>query len=608
MTVGAESTDTSSIELPSWNLSDIYSSFEDERFVSDCARLVRIQALLQEELNSGVPEDRNAFLNWLSSTLDQLDEYNTLSSTLHAWAEALYTAGQDSEKALVWLNKLEKMMVPMASISVVFYRTLKAHEGLVCELSKEPCLSDRSFLLKKMTQEAEHLLDPHLEDLAAELASSGGDAWSRLHTAVSSNLKVLWDEKTGERKSVTALRSLAHDSDRNIRKKAFNAELDAWQSVEIPMAAALNGVKGWADSLETKRQWTTPLHKAVFQSNMRMQELDALLGSMNTALPLFHRYLKAKASLLGLEKLAFYDIFAPVGSAGKKWTFTESQQLIVEQFERFDPEMAAFASSAFERRWIDAPLRHGKVGGAYCTHFPLRKQPRVLCNYDGSYSSVATLAHELGHAWHYDLVKDLPYSLADYPMPLAETASIFAETLVFEGVLAASSVEEQLNLVEMNLQDSCQVIVDILSRFRFEKEVFEQRTHGELSASEFSAIMKRVQLECYGPALDSEAAHPWMWAVKGHYYSPELGFYNFPYAFGLLFSLGMYDKWEQAGTEFVPIYREVLRRSGQWAASDVAALADFTLSGSQASWNNALALLTARVELFERLVAGKDEL
>jgi oligoendopeptidase F len=290
----------------------------------------------------------------------------------------------------------------------------------------------------------------------------------------------------------------------------------------------------------------------------------------------------------------------------RRWTWEETARFIPGQFDVFDPGMGAFARHAFAFSWIDAESRDGKVGGAYCMDFPLTGESRILCNFEGSFDSVTTVAHELGHAWHHELLKDLPRSLSAYPLTLAETASIFAETIVVEGLLRAvpgtgpEGAGERRRLIEGSLKDSCQVIVDILSRFYFEGELFKRREQGELSPEELCAVMREAQEKTYGDGLDPAQLHPYMWAAKSHYYSPSLGFYNYPYAFGLLFSLGLYARYTGEGPDFARVYRDILRLTGQASVETVVRKAGFNPE-EETFWQEGLGVIGNRVAELERL-------
>jgi oligoendopeptidase F len=273
---------------------------------------------------------------------------------------------------------------------------------------------------------------------------------------------------------------------------------------------------------------------------------------------------------------------------------------VVERFSAFDPAMGSFARKAFDGNWIDAEPREGKVGGAYCMDFPILKESRILCNNEGSFHTLTTIAHELGHAWHHECVKDLPYGLTQYPMTLAETASIFAETVVFEDAIGKAKGAEKASLAEFLLRDGCQIMVDILSRFYFERDVFERRTERELPPEELCGLMLEAQKRTYGDGLDPEKLHPYMWAVKGHYYYSGLSFYNYPYAFGQLFGLGLYARYREEGPSFAARYRDLLAETGKASAEEVAAKAGYDIRKKD-FWLQGMKVFSERVAEFEAL-------
>jgi pepF/M3 family oligoendopeptidase len=362
---------------------------------------------------------------------------------------------------------------------------------------------------------------------------------------------------------MTMIRNLAYDPDEAVRRRAFEAEQTAWASVREPVAFALNAVKGAAITLAKWRGRDGVLHAALDQNRIDRATLDALLVAMRDSFPTFRRYLKAKAGRLGRERLPWWDLFAPVGSVNLRYTWPEASAFIVEQFGRFDGDLAAMALGAFEHRWIDAEPRDGKRGGAFCMGVPAVEEPRILANFDGSFDQMTTLAHELGHGFHGRCQKGLPTLRRGSPMTLAETASIFCETIVFNAALEQAPPEAQVFILENQLMGACQVVVDIYSRYIFETETIKRRARAELSADEMCAIMLDAQRETYGEGLDQEHLHPYMWVMKPHYYYSDLHFYNYPYAFGLLFGLGMYAVYLREGRAFVPRYKELLRATGE---------------------------------------------
>jgi pepF/M3 family oligoendopeptidase len=579
-------------------LTTIYPSFDSPQYQQDEATLDRNITLIQRLLNAAhEPTDVSFML-----LLNVLDDAEDRAETLSAYAEALYTTDTRNERALAEINKLEYQTLPLKQARIRFRSYLVQHQKTIYRfMEQDAALDQYRFFVTESIEKAAHQMPPELENLANDLLRSGGNAWSRLHEALTSTLSAVWDSATGERKTVTALRELAYNPDRAIRRKAYQAELAIWQEAEIPIAACLNGVKGSALTMDQRRNWETALQKSAFQSRIQEDSLETLIAALESSLPLFRRYLRIKARLLNIPVCTFYDLFAPVGSGVSRiWTWEETEDFIVEQFTHFDPAMGAFAEKVFASHWIDAETHDGKVGGAYCTDFPLVRQPRILCNFEGSFDSVMTVAHELGHAWHTELMKGLPRSLSQYPMTLAETASIFAETIVFEGAIKNAAPAERLELIEASLKDCCQVIVDILSRFYFEEAVFEQRKIAELSPVELCELMIDAQKHTYGDALDSAQLHPYMWAVKSHYYSPAIGFYNYPYAFGQLFSLCLYDQARTAGSDFIETYRAVLTATGQASVEEVAQIAGIDITGDD-FWRRSLDILASRLDELDKL-------
>lgn len=593
-------------KLPTWDLSPIYPDFDSDEYRAAKTKVAALAAEAVVFYGQGcTPAPGEETGKWLKKALAMNDELGSLSETLSAYAYARYSTATRDQTALSELNAIEELILPAKKAAVLYRNALAARkEALSALFAEDPELKPYAFHVGEELFFQSKQMSPEMEDLAEDLGRSGADAWSRLQESVSSNSSAMWDESTGGKKTVVELRNLAFDPDRSVREKAYNLELSIWKSAEIPMAAALNGVKGMTNSLNARRGWKGALEKSIAQARISEKTLGALISAMETSLPTWRRYLKAKARALGLPKLAFFDLFAPVEKKGAPmptFDWQETRSFIRDKFSSFDPAMGDFAAKAFDSNWIDARPREGKVGGAYCTDFPSAKAARVFCNFDGSFSSVSTVAHELGHAWHHDCIVDKPYALTQYPMTLAETASIFAETIVSEAALAKASPAERLSLVEMHLQDGCQVIVDILSRFYFEKAVFEKRKAGEVGPEQLCAMMLEAQEKTYGEGLDGEKRHPYMWAVKGHYYIPSLSFYNFPYAFGQLFGLGLYERYRKEGPGFARAYRELLAGTGSASAVEVTKKAGFDIEKEE-FWNSALSTFERQTREFEGLV------
>ncbi len=586
--------------LPRWDLSSIYKDVDSEEFKKDIKRIMvwhnDLEKVLEEKSSSSFTLNQAEQI--LSSYEMMIDTYETLDSYVHA----LLTVNTTDKKAMQGIHDISEVGLLVHSTHVRFVAYLyENRDKITTAIPSHPYLHAYQYVLKELINEKSHMMSFSEEALAADLLRSGADAFSRLHEAITSTSSIEVDEVTKERKTANELRALAFNENREVRKNAYYHELALWKSQEIPLSFALNGVKGAASTLYEKRHYSDPLENALVQARISRSTLNAMIGAIEENLTVFHRYFKAKAHHLGLDILSFYDLFAPLGSEGTNYSYQDAKDIIVKEFSSFHPAMGIFAKSAFENNWIDFPSVYGKVGGAYCTSFPLRKETRILCNFDGSFDAVSTVAHELGHAYHDFITKDETSLLRHYPMTLAETASIFSQFIVFRGALEKSNKDESIALVEGFIQDATQTCLDILSRFYFEKDLFEKRAMGELSASELSDMMKDAQLRTYQDALNSEELHPYMWAVKGHYYSVDLPFYNFPYAFGQLFSLGLYREYENHKEGFSEKFDTLLNYTGKDEAAKVTLSANCDITGKE-FWNESLAVVSSYVDTFCDLV------
>ena len=572
-----------------WNLSNIYKSFDDTAYQGDIKDYLALCQELKALLSKGRKEALEEAVQLLGRAMD-------LMENLFSYAYAVFSVNTADERALKEVSRLEEAHQKLSECFVLFNSLVKKHKkDIPALLKKSPILSERAQFIMDSLKEADHQMSEGEEALAQEMKAAGGDAWGRLQEAVSSSL-------SGDGKSITELRNLAFDKSRSVRKKAYEAELAAWKSMEIPLAYSLNGVKKTAATMDTRRSWKSALEKSLFQSRMSAKTLDAMISVMEESLPEFRKYLNKKAELLGIKKLAFYDLFAPISQKGftpKVWSFEEARDYIIQTFGSFAPDMGLFAKNAFANGWIDSPPHAGKVGGAYCTSFPIAKESRVMCNFSPTFSGVSTIAHELGHAYHFHLLREECAFARAYPMTLAETASIFSETMLYNTTISKAKGFEKKYLTEMFLMEVTQVIVDILCRFYFEKAVFEKQKEGPLFADALCSMMTDAQKATYGDALDPKLLHPYIWAVKCHYYSPDLGFYNYPYAFGQLFSIGLYVKYLEDKKNFPALYRKVLMATGRTDIKGVAKLAGIDVEKKD-FFQESMEFITRMIRIFLR--------
>ncbi|MDP9358253.1 MAG: M3 family oligoendopeptidase, partial [Chloroflexota bacterium] len=539
--------------LPHWDMTVVYPSLESPEFATGFEEVIRqIDDLVQlfdahdvgqrvaAPLDDGTVTTFEEVTNQLNRLLERIE-------TLNAYIAAFVTTDSRNSLAQAKASELQQRQVKVAQLGTRYAAWIGSLD-LPALIERSTMAREHAFPLEQLQVQAQHLMSPQEEALAAELRPSGGSAWSRLHGDVSSQLEVpLKVEDELRLLPMSAVRNLAHDPDRAVRRRAYEAELAAWERAALPLAAAMNGIKGEVNTLAARRGWASPLDAALFDSRIDRTTLDVMLGAAEEEFPTFRRYLRAKARVLGVSALAWYDLFAPVGedaAAAKRWNFATGSAFIVDRFGAYSPKLAQFAERAFRERWIDAEPRPGKRDGAFC--MSLRgDESRILANYQSSYDAVSTLAHELGHGYHNLCEAGLTPLQRETPMTLAETASIFCETIVREAAMAQTDEQGQFAILEASLQNSCQIVVDIASRFRFEERVFGARRARNLAVEELNELMLGAQRETYGDGLDAEALHPYMWAVKSHYYSPGRSFYNYPYMFGLLFGLGLYAHYRE---------------------------------------------------------------
>lgn len=581
-----------------WNLDALYPSFEDSSYLEDRSHLTDTIANWTK-WSAALTEDSDA-----ESTLEQYLEYeetvSALASRLLNFCYLTLSVDVNHAYAQKQVDQLQTLLTELTLPSVQIKRWMKAQWKDELPVFQSEKLCAHRFHLEETHKSAQYMLEDAQEVLLSKLTLTGSNAWTQLHGNLTANLLVDFDDPEKESVPLSIARNLAYDPNPEIRKEGFEAELKSYEKIAQSAAASLNSIKGEVLSVSKMRGFQSPLAETLFLSRMDQETLETMISVMEDYLPVFRQYLKRKARLLNhKEGLPFYDLFAPMGESSKSFTIDEAQAYIAKNFNGFSENLSSFANRAFDNHWIDAEPRAGKSGGAFCASIHPIGESRILSNFTGTFSDVITLAHELGHGFHSHILMEESILNADYPMPLAETASIFSETIVMQSALKEADQAEKIMLLESALQDATQVIVDILSRYYFETSVFGKRPDGPLSVDEFNSLMIDAQNRTYGDAL-SEAKHPYMWICKSHYYEAGLNFYNFPYAFGLLFAKGLYSKAIEEGPAFVDRYLALLRLTGQASVYDVPASIGIDLH-SKEFWQGSLNILKQDVEEFLKL-------
>ena len=568
-----------------WTLEDLYPSFESQEFKQD----VEAYKALKGKFESLTLEDS---IEGITQVVKLLEESTVLTGRLYNYIHLTLATDTTHETA----TQVEVQLAGVsADLQATYAKVSKFLGTIQTDITTDPFLAEYRYYFEEAKKDATHLLSDELEEVLAKMSISGGKAWSQL-------FDFMWSSAQGEYKgevvTLSEIRGKAYDSDAEVRKSAYEAELKMYDAIKEPIAFSLNHIKKEVLTTSQLRGYGSPLAHTLEASRMSRETLDALLEAIREYLPNFRKYLRHKAALLGHENgLPFYDLFAPVGNSSRTFTVEESKDYLIENFKTFSADLAEMTEEFFDKHYIDFYPRKGKVGGAFCANLPMIKQSRVLTNFTSSLSDVVTLAHELGHAYHGLHIENHRPLNQDYSMPVAETASTFNENIIMNTAIKEASDEEKIALIESQLQDTTQIIVDIYSRYLFESAVFENREQSFMFSKDLEEMMLSAQKEAYGDGLDQSYLHPYMWACKPHYYSTGLSFYNFPYAFGGLFSKGLYAIYQEQPEGFVEKYQELLRATTVSSVEDTAKVLGVDVSTPE-FWKKALAEVAESIEAF----------
>ena len=576
-----------------WSLDAFYLGTDDPALERDMALLEKRIGDFKNAVAALSAEDARACLK---KTVAIEEDIALLARKLGGYFSLRRSAHSPDPEGAKYSTRMQNLMTTQTKESVIFQKFIGSIEDIDAVISGDEMLEAYRFRFSQIKKNASHKLSDEAEDVFARMNISGGRAWGDLVAYLTANVAV---DYKGEKTSLSAVRGLAESDDAEERKAAYEAELACYDKVRDSIAFALNSIKAQVNTEAELRGYENPLAMTLEQSRMKKETLEAMFAAMREAFPKFHAYLRHKARLLGYENgLPWYEILAPMGKADSKtYTVEEAHAYLVDHFSSFAPDLAEMVDTAFRDEWIDFYPRKGKVGGAFCSNLPFMKESRILTNFSGTFGSITTLAHELGHAYHGKQIEDHRPLNTGYTMPVAETASNFNELIIVNHAIANAEGEEKIRLIETQIQDMTQIIVDIYSRFLFEDEVIRRRKNTFLFADDLEKIMTDAQKEAFGDGLDPAHLHPYMWCCKSHYYRAGLSYYNFPYAFGGLFSRGLYAKYLEEGEAFLPKYRALLKATTVDTVENVAGIAGIDLTEPD-FWRKSLATITEAIDLF----------
>ena len=577
-----------------WDLTPLYKGFDDPAYEADMAAMKALVAdftAFAKELPNVEP------VAGLRRGVELLEKLADLSK-LFGYANLRSATNTKDPEPGSYMGRIMAIRSGMAAPSAAFNAWVVQLPDLMELVRGDEYLKDYEFYFAGKVDSARYQMSGEAESVMAKMGMSGGSAWGKLQSYLTSTVPVSY---RGTTTNLSAIRNLAYDPDPQVRKDAYEAEIACYEAIKEPVAHALNAIKLETISQCQLRGYESALDRTLLNSDMKRETLEAMLGAMDEYLPKFWQYLKAKAKALGHENgLPWYDLFAPMGEASTTFTTEDAKEYLVKQFSTFDEELTAMVARAFDEAWIDFYPRDGKRGGAFCSSIRAIGQSRILTNFDGMFTDVVTLAHELGHAFHNQCIRDHRPLNQGYSMPLAETASTFNECVVMNAAIgSAANKDERIALIESQLQDATQIICDIYSRYRFETMVFANREQKFMNADALCGFMMEAQKQSYGDGLDHDCLHPFMWVCKSHYYGPT--FYNFPYAFGGLFARGLYAQYVKEGPSFVAKYKKLLNTTPVATAEDVAKVADIDLTDKN-FWRGALQTIADQIDLLCELL------
>jgi pepF/M3 family oligoendopeptidase len=593
--------------LPTWSVADLHESLTSRTFVDAMEQMAsdvsRLEALFEaHDIRATQPRavtDADGVA--CAATITAYNAVVTIVEHLGAYVYATVSTDTRDETAQALLSEIESSEArirPLLARLADWTQALGAQELA----NVDPVAADHLGPLLRLAERASHQMSESEEGLYAELTVTGSSAWERMQREVSSQLTADVALPDGvQTLPMPAIRGLATHPDAVVRKAAYDAEISAWPRIATSAAAAMNAIKGEANAVNRRRGWASPLDASLFANSVSRATFDAMQSAIAVSLPTFRGWMRSKARLLGhTEGLPWWDMFAPLPIADGTVSWEQGVGLVRDAFSSYSAPLAALVDRALDERWLDAGPRDGKVGGAFCMPF-IGDRSLVLLNWSGSLDSTQTTAHELGHAYHNTQLAHRTPLQRRLPMALAETASIFCETLMVESGLAHLEGTERLALLDVDLQGATQVVVDIHSRFLFESEVFARRQRRTLGPSELNELMLESQAAAYGDGLDQSTAHPYMWILKPHYYGSH--FYNWPYTYGLLFGLGLFAEYQRDPDRFRDGYDDLLSRAGMNTAEELGAAFGFDVTG-EAFWQASIAVIADRIVQYDELAAS----
>jgi oligoendopeptidase F len=536
------------------------------------------------------------------------EDAGTRLGHIASYVTCLESAHADKEEYSAENARLSGLDAEFSKFLVDMQRAFKdAGEKVFTAFIKRDRLKEVAHSLKRVREQAKRTMSPAEEKLAADLSVDGFQAWSRLYNKLSGKLEfeMEWPGGKKERLPISRWRALMSDADRKSGRAAFEGGNKAWAGIEESCASALNALAGTRLALNSRRGIKHYLEPALFSAGIKRHTLDAMYTAVNRNLEPVRGILRAKAAAMNRKGIAFFEREAPLPlKDSKTFTWAEGSAKVDDAFSRVYPALGRYYRDFLSKKWLESEARGGKRPGAFCTDSKLTGEQQVYMTFNGSLGDVNTLAHEMGHAWHSHLLKDMRPWAAEYPMTLAETASIFGEHLLAEGIQSDPGISEAQKLIMLDeyLTGAAVTILDITVRFEFEKAFYDERSKGEVSVARLKELMTAAQKRIFGDALEPGGEDPLFWASKMHFYLSGVSFYNFPYTFGFLMAATLFSKFKAEGAAFLPKYEAFLRLTGSDTAENVARRSLGADLGDPAFWETAIKGLAEPLARYKKLL------
>ncbi|WP_375152560.1 M3 family oligoendopeptidase [Enterococcus mundtii] len=557
-----------------WDLDSIFPGGSASTELNErLAQLERQIETYYEQINqwSFSSED----IDFLVTILALQEKVTNGFSQCNSYITALLSANVKDSDAKILSGKLYASLPRwQAADTILSKKFAEISDNEWTHLIAQDQLAPIAFRMNEIRRDGARLLSENEEHIINTLSLDGLNAWSSHYDTIVASVTVPFEQEGEiiELSAGQAFNKMMGDPDPEVRKQLFIAWETAWQEKAPLFTDTLNHLDGFRLSTYKLHGTTDFLQKPLEYNRLKKETLDVMWETIQKNKQPLVDYLTRKANLFGKEKMEWQDQDAPIilgDMKEKTFTFDEAAAFIIENFNKFSPKMAEFAQDAFNKSWIEAEDRPGKRPGGYCTELPETQESRIFMTYSNSVNEVATLAHELGHAFHSSTMWDLPALNREYAMNVAETASTFAELIVADATLkAASTKEEKINLLDTKLQNALAMFMNIHSRFIFENQFYTARQKGLVAEQEITDMMIEAQKEGYANALSTY--HPYFWAAKLHFFIDDVPFYNFPYTFGYLFSLGIYAYANEQGSSFEQEYIDLLRDTASMTTEELA--------------------------------------